>query len=103
MLKHAFRLSVIALGTLAFAASAHAAYLSVGTTNTYSASTTLTGSIAAPALTVKNGYGTSASAYGLYGLLTNTAPSANAAAVRGLKAPRTAGASACGDSKTARA
>jgi len=84
MRKRTLLTALAALATLAFATSAHAAYLSVGTTNTYTASTTLTGSIAAPALTVKNGYGTSASAYALYGLLTNTAPSANAAAIRGL-------------------
>ena len=83
MLKRTLLMALAASTTLAFAASAHAAYLSVGTTNTYTASTTLTGSIAAPALTVKNGYGTSANAFGLYGLLTAKAPTASAAAVRG--------------------
>ena len=84
MLKRTLFTALAAAGTLAFTASAQAAYLNMGASNTYTAATTLTGSIAGPALTVKNGYGTSASAYGLYGLLTNTAPSANAAAIRGL-------------------
>src|SRR5215471_18112023 len=84
MHKRTLLLALAAAGTLAFAASAQAAYLNVGTSNTYAATTTLTGSIPAPALTVKNGYGASASAYGLYGLLSNTAPSANTAAIRGL-------------------
>ncbi len=72
-----------AAATLAFSASAHAAYLSLGTSNTSNASTTLTGSTAGPELLVKNTNGTSASAFGLYGLLTATSPTAAAAAVRG--------------------
>jgi hypothetical protein len=72
-----------AAGTLAFTASAQAAYLSLGTSNTSNATTTLTGNPAAPELLVKNTNAGSANAFGLYGLLPATAPTASAAAVRG--------------------
>jgi len=72
-----------AVGTLAFAASAHAAYLSMGTSNTSNATTTLAGTTAGPELWIKNAYGSSAGAFGIYGLLTATAPTASSAALRG--------------------
>ena len=84
MLKHMLFIAAAAVGTLAFAASAQAAYLSLGTTNTSNAPTTLSGNPAAAELLVKNTNGASANAVGLYVLLTATAPTASAAAVRGL-------------------
>ncbi len=83
MLKRTLLTAVAASATLAFSASAHAAYLSLGTSNTSNASTTLSGNPAAPELLVRNTNGSSANAFGLYGLLTATSPTANAAAVRG--------------------
>jgi hypothetical protein len=83
MLKRTVLTALAAVAMLAFAASANAAYLSLGTTNTSNATTTLTGNAATSELLVKNTNGSSASAFGLYGLLTATAPSVNAAAVRG--------------------
>src|SRR6266511_140011 len=83
MLKHILCAAIAALATLAFAASAQAAYLVLGTTNTSNAPTTLTGTTAGAELLVKNANGSSASAFSLYGLLTATAPTVNAAAVRG--------------------
>ncbi len=75
--------TLTALAAFATASGAHAAYLVLGTTNTSNAPTTLTGTTAGAELLVKNANGSSASAFSLYGLLTATAPSANAAAVRG--------------------
>lgn len=83
MLKRTLLMALAAVGTLAFAASAHAAYLSLATTNTSNAVTTLMGNPAGAELLVKNTNGASMAAFGLYGLLTATAPTANAAAVRG--------------------
>jgi hypothetical protein len=84
MLKHMLFIAAAACATLAFAASAQAAYLSLGIGNTSNTTTTLSGNPAAAELLVKNTNGSSAGAFGLYGLLTATAPTANAAAVRGL-------------------
>src|SRR6266508_6928289 len=75
--------TLTALAAFATASGAHAAYLTLGTSNISDASTTLTGNTAGAELLVKNANGSSASAFSLYGLLTATAPSANAAAVRG--------------------
>jgi len=75
--------TLAALAAFATASGAHAANLVLGTTNTSNASTTLTGNPAAPELLVRNTNGSSANAFGLYGLLTATSPSASAAAVRG--------------------
>jgi len=83
MLKHILCAAIAALATLAFAASAQAAYLTLGTSNASNATTTLTGNPAGAELLVKNANGASASAFGLYGLLTATSPTAAAAAVRG--------------------
>jgi hypothetical protein len=83
MLKRTLLLALATLGTLAFAASAQAAYLTLGTTNTSNATTTLTGNPAGAELLVKNTNGGSANAFGLYGLLPATSPTATAAAVRG--------------------
>jgi hypothetical protein len=83
MLKRTLMAGLATLGTLAFTASAQAAYLSLGTTNTSNGTTTLTGGPAAPELKVQNTNGSSAAAYGLYGLLTATSPTATAPAVRG--------------------
>ncbi len=75
---------MFALAALATASSAQAAtYLQLGTSNASNATTTLTGTTAGAELLVKNADGSSASAFSLYGLLTATAPTANAAAVRG--------------------
>jgi hypothetical protein len=74
---------IAALGTLAVTASAQAAYLTLGTGNTSNATTTLSGNPAGAELLVKNTNGSSANAFGLYGLLTATSPTATAAAVRG--------------------
>ncbi len=75
--------ALAAAGTLASASAAQAAYLTLGTSNISDASTTLTGNTAGAELLVKNANGSSASAFSLYGLLTATAPTVNAAAVRG--------------------
>jgi len=83
MLKRTLLTALAASATLAFSASAHAAYLSLGTSNTSNATTTLTGNPAAPELLVRNTNGSSANAFGLYGLLTATSPTVNAVAVRG--------------------
>jgi hypothetical protein len=83
MLKRTLLTALAAAGMLAFAASAHAAYLTLGTTNTSNATTTLSGSAAGAELLSKNGNGSSADAYGLYGLLTATSPTVTAVAVRG--------------------
>ncbi len=83
MFKRTLLALVAALGTLAFAASAQAAYLQLGTSNTSHATTTLSGSPAGAELLVKNTNGASAGAFGLWGLLTATAPTTSAAAVRG--------------------
>jgi hypothetical protein len=83
MLKRMLFTVVAALGTLAFTASAQAAYLSLGTTNTSNATTTLTGNTAGPELQVKNANGSTANAFGLSGGQTAISPTVNAAAVRG--------------------
>jgi hypothetical protein len=84
-----------AIAVLAPAASAHAAALQLGTTNTSNAPTTLTGnSSTGPELTVANtnssqpaleaqATGASEGAFGVLGVLTASAPAANSAAVRG--------------------
>jgi hypothetical protein len=69
--------------TLAFAASAQAAYLSLGTANLSNATTTLVGNTSGPELWVKNTDGATPSAFPLYGLLTATSPTVTSAAVRG--------------------
>jgi hypothetical protein len=74
------------LAAFATASGAHAAYLSLGLGNTSNATTTLTGNPSAAELLVKNTKGSSAAAFGLYGLLTATAPTASAAGVRGSNA-----------------
>ena len=74
---------MLAFALGAFASEAKAAYLTLGTTNTSTATTTLSGSIAGPELKVQNTNGSSAGAFGLYGLLTATSPTATSAAVRG--------------------
>jgi hypothetical protein len=86
MLKRTLMAALAALGTLAFAASAQAAYLGLGTTNTSNATTTLSGNTSGSELLVKNTNGSSAGAFafGLYGLLTATSPTVTATAVRGL-------------------
>jgi hypothetical protein len=83
MLKRTLATALAAVGTLAFAASAQAAYLSLGTSNTSNATTTLTGNPAGAELLLKNTNGASANAFGLYGLLSATSPTVTAAAVRG--------------------
>jgi hypothetical protein len=83
MLKRMLFTVVAALGTLPFTASAQAAYLSLGTTNTSNATTALNGNTTGSELLVKNTNGSSAGAFGLYGLRTATAPTATSAAVRG--------------------
>jgi hypothetical protein len=83
MFKRTLFAALAAMGTLAFAASAQAAYLTLGTANTSNATTTLTGNPASAELVVKNTNGASANAFGLYGLLTATSPTATTAAVRG--------------------
>src|SRR5947207_8353435 len=83
MLKRIVFTALAAAATLAFSASAHAAYLTLGTSNTSNATTALSGSTAGPELTVTNTNGSAAADFGLYGLLTATAPTASAAAVRG--------------------
>jgi hypothetical protein len=83
MLKRTLFTALAAAVTLAFAASAQAAYLSLGTTNTSNATTALSGNSAGAELLVKNSNGSSASAFGVYGLLTPTSPTVNATAVRG--------------------
>ena len=50
MLKRTLLTALAASVTLAFTASANAAYLSLGTTNTSNATTTLTGNTAGPEL-----------------------------------------------------
>jgi hypothetical protein len=79
-------LAVCALVALGSAQGAKAAYLNLGTTNTSIATTTLSGNPAGAELLVKNTNGSSAGAFGLYGLLTATSPTATAAAVRGANA-----------------
>jgi hypothetical protein len=86
MLKHIFFMAAAACATLAFAASAQAAYLSLGTSNSSNATTTLSGNPAGAELQVRNTNGSSANAFGLYGVLTATSPTAVAAAVRGSNA-----------------
>jgi len=77
-------LIVFAFAAFATASSAQAVtYLQLGTSNASNATTTLSGTTAGAELLVKNANGSSASAFGLYGLLTATAPTVNAAAVRG--------------------
>jgi hypothetical protein len=77
-------LLVAALAALATASSAQAVtYLQLGTPNLSNATTTLSGNPATAELLVRNTNGASASAFGLYGLLTATSPTASAAAVRG--------------------
>ncbi len=83
MLKRTLFTALVASATFAFAASAQAAYLSLGTGNASNATTTLAGNTAGAELLVKNANGSSAGAFSLYGLLTATAPTVNAAAVRG--------------------
>ena len=85
--NHKRRLALLAIAVaacaLATASAAQGAYLTLGTGNTSNAPPTLSGNTAGPELLVKNSNGTSASAFGLYGLLTATSPTAAAAAVRG--------------------
>jgi hypothetical protein len=77
-------LVVAAFAVLATASNAQAvAYLQLGTSNASNATTTLAGNTAGAELMVKNANGSSASAFGLYGLLSATSPSVTAAAVRG--------------------
>jgi hypothetical protein len=83
MRKRALLTALAALGTLGFTASAQAAYLTLGTTNTSTSTTALNGNSAGSELLVKNSNGSSASAFGVYGLLTATSPTVNATAVRG--------------------
>jgi hypothetical protein len=83
MLKRTLLTALAAVGTLAFAASAQAAYLTLGTGNTSNAGTALTGNPSSAELLVRNTNGASANAIGLFGLLTATSPTAYAAAVRG--------------------
>ena len=83
MLKRTVFAVLATLGTLAFAASAQAAYLTLGTTNPSNAPTTLSGNTAGSELLVKNTNGSSTSAFGLYGLLSATSPTVSATAVRG--------------------
>jgi hypothetical protein len=84
MLKRTLLTALAAVATLAFAASAQAAYLNLGTTNTSNATTTLTGTPAGAELLVRNTNALpSASAFALYGLSTATSPTASAAGVRG--------------------
>src|SRR5436190_14364965 len=75
--------TLVAMAALGTASAAHAAYLDLGTTNTSNATTTLSGNPATSELLVQNSNGSAAGAFGLYGLLTATAPTVNAAAVRG--------------------
>jgi hypothetical protein len=82
MLKRTVLTVIAAVATLAFAASAHAAYLNVGTTNLGNATTTLYGNPAGAEFLAENTNGASGAAFGLYGLLTATSPTAGAAAVR---------------------
>jgi hypothetical protein len=82
MLKRTLFTALAAALTLAFAASAQAAYLNLGTTNTSNTTTALSGDTTASELLVKN-TNDSSSAFGLYGLLTATSPTVNATAVRG--------------------
>lgn len=81
-LKRTLLTALAAAATLAFAASAQAAYLNVGTSNTGNATTILKGTTAGPELSVENDSGGTASAYALYGFLKPTSPTVNAAAVR---------------------
>jgi hypothetical protein len=83
MFKRTLFVLFVAMGTLAFAAGAQAAYLTLGTGNTSNATTTLSGNPAGAELLVKNTNGASANAFGVYGLLTATSPTATAAGVRG--------------------
>jgi hypothetical protein len=83
MLKRTLLTALAASATLAFAASAHAAYLSLGTTNTSNVTTTLTGSTVGSELLVRNTNGVSTTAFGLFGLLTTTSPTVDTAALRG--------------------
>jgi hypothetical protein len=83
MPKRTLFAALLAAASLALAASAHAAYLSLGTTNTSNATSTLTGSTAGSELLVKNTNGSSAGAYGLYGLLSAGSPTVTSTAVRG--------------------
>jgi len=83
MLKRTLLTALAASATLAFSASAQAAYLTLGTTNTSNVPTTLSGSTVGSELLVKNSNGVSTNAFGLYGLLTATSPTVNVAAVRG--------------------
>jgi hypothetical protein len=71
MLKHTLLIALAAACTLAFTAGAQAAYLTLGTTNTSNAPTTLGGNTAGAELLGKNANGASANAFGLYGLLTS--------------------------------
>src|SRR6266511_6159862 len=85
--NHKRRLALLAIAVaacaLATASAAQGAYLTLGTGNTSDAPTTLSGNTAGPELLVKNSNGTSASAFGLYGLLTATSPTVVSAALRG--------------------
>jgi hypothetical protein len=83
MFKRTLLTALAASLTLAFAASAQAAYLSLGTTNTSDTTTTLSGNTTGSELLVKNTNDSSASALGVYGWLSATAPSVSAAAIRG--------------------
>jgi hypothetical protein len=83
MLKRTLLTTLAAAATLAFAASAQAAYLTLGTTNTSNVTTALSGNSAGSELLIKNTNGSSPSAFGVYGLLTPTSPTVNATAVRG--------------------
>src|SRR6266511_3850038 len=85
--NHKRRLALLAIAVaacaLATASAAQGAYLTLGTGNTSDAPTTLSGNTAGPELLVKNSNGTSASAFGLYGLLTASSPTVVSAALRG--------------------
>jgi hypothetical protein len=83
MLKRTLFSLLVTSIALTLAASAHAAYLSLGTTNSSGATTTLAGSPAGAELWVKNSNDSSAGAFGLYGLLPSTSPTVGSAAVRG--------------------
>ncbi len=83
MLKRTLLTALAASGMLAFAASAQAAYLQLGTSNVSNATTTLSGSTVGSELVVKNSNGVSTNAFGLYGLLTATSPTVTVGAVRG--------------------
>jgi hypothetical protein len=83
MLKHTLLAGLATACTLAFAASAQAAYLSLGTSNTSSFTTTLKGNTAGPELQVWNANGSTAAAFSLYGLHTATSPTVTSSAVRG--------------------